>query len=381
MGTMLPAGYSSTRSLADVMPSCLAAIDGDTNTLQLPAVDRIVIVVVDGLGAHNLHARAGHARYLALRLTRSATLTSGFPTTTAAALTTLCTGTLPGVHGMVGYTVLDPANDRVFNQLSGWKGDPDPSQWQRSTTVFQTAAARGVATYAVGPERYRSSSFSAAILRGAQYVGARSIEQRFEAASRILDKRGRSITYLYVPELDMAAHSRGWESDPWRAALEDVDAQSSALARRLAHREAGLITADHGVIDVPARSHVLFDTAHELVEGVRHVAGDPRCLQLHLNPGASETDAARLAARWQEHEGHRAWIATRAQAVEAGWFGPVVDPQVMPRIGNVIVAARGRVAYYDSRTAKATSLAMIGQHGSLTAEESAVPLIGMGDFE
>ncbi|TAM70190.1 MAG: alkaline phosphatase family protein [Microbacteriaceae bacterium] len=378
---MLPAGYSSARSLADVLPSCVAALDGRPNPLQLPAVERAVVIVVDGLGAHSLKARAGHARFLAPRLTRATTMTSGFPTTTVAALTSLCTGTTPGRHGMVGYTVLDPAAGRVFNQLSGWKGEPDPSTWQRCPTVFETAGADGIAAFAVGPERYRSSSFSTAILSGTEYVGAKSIEQRFNAARRILDQRGRSICYLYVPELDVAAHARGWESDAWLATLEELDARVSTFALGLRRHEAALVTADHGVLDVPVASHVFFDTEPDLIDGVRHVAGDPRCLQLHLEPAASDGDAAALAEHWEQSEGARSWVATRAQAVEAGWFGADVDPEVLPRIGDVLVAARTRVAYYDSRTASAQSRAMIGQHGSLTAEELVVPLIGIGGFE
>ncbi|WP_308464729.1 alkaline phosphatase family protein [Rathayibacter soli] len=380
MGTMLPAGYSSARSLADVLPSCVAALAGRPNLLKLPQVDRVVVIVVDGLGSHPLRARAGHARFLASRLTRATTMMSGFPTTTAVALTSLCTGTTPGRHGMVGYTVLDPVADRVFNQLSGWKGDPDPAAWQRCPTVFESAKADRIAAFAIGPERYRSSSFSTAILSGADYVGAKTIEHRFAAARRILDAGGRSISYLYVPELDIACHAHGWQSDAWLAALEEVDSQVAAFAHELKNHEAGLVTADHGVLDVPTTSHVLFDTVPELLEGVRHVAGDPRCLQLHLAADASEAEAAALAARWTHVEGHRAWVATRAQAIEAGWFGANVDPAIVPRIGHLLIAARGRIAYYDSRTATKQSLAMIGQHGSFTVEELAVPLIGVGAF-
>jgi hypothetical protein len=44
------------------------------------------------------------------------------------------------------------------------------------------------------------------------------------------------------------------------------------------------------------------------------------------------------------------------------------------------VAARRRVAYYDSRENNPSGRAMIGQHGSLTPEETRVPLIPLGQF-
>jgi hypothetical protein len=58
-----------------------------------------------------------------------------------------------------------------------------------------------------------------------------------------------------------------------------------------------------------------------------------------------------------------------------------VHPDVLPRIGDVVVAARKRIVYYDSRPLDQAARNMIGQHGSLTAEERIVPLIRLGAFE
>ncbi|MDQ4138163.1 MAG: alkaline phosphatase family protein, partial [Actinomycetota bacterium] len=59
---MLPAAFRARASLADVLPGCLAAISGDESALRLPPVRAAVVVLVDGLGAAALRARAGHAR-------------------------------------------------------------------------------------------------------------------------------------------------------------------------------------------------------------------------------------------------------------------------------------------------------------------------------
>jgi hypothetical protein len=130
------------------------------------------------------------------------------------------------------------------------------------------------------------------------------------------------------------------------------------------------VTADHGVIDVPHEAQVV--VAPELLEGVRHVAGEPRCLQLHLEPGES---AELHAERWRTGEGSRAWVATRSEAVEAGWFGEVAA-EVLPRIGDVLVAARKRVAYYADPEDRGRK--MIGQHGSLSPDELNIPLLRFG---
>ncbi len=84
-----------------------------------------------------------------------------------------------------------------------------------------------------------------------------------------------------------------------------------------------------------------------------------------------------MLERWRATEGGRSWITTREDAIDSGWFGPEVAPEVEPRIGDIIVAARKAIAYYDSRSSAGR---MIGQHGSWTNEESSVPLLRFGAF-
>lgn len=377
---MLPASKTHRLSLADVLPSCFDSVRGRASSLGLPFVDKAVVLLIDGLGARALTARSGHARTLAPLLNKASTIGAGFPTTTAAALATLTTGVAPGEHGLVGYSVLDPANDRVVNQLSGWDDRLDPATWQRAPTVFQLAADEGVSSFVVATERYRSSGFTAAVLRGAEYRAAASIADRMGEARAILDERDRAIVYVYVPELDVAGHSDGWESPLWTERLEEADDAVRGFASSLKRGEGLLVTADHGVLDVPKHAHVLFDAIPGLVDGIRFVAGEPRCLQLYFEPDTGVDTRTATLDRWRASEGERSWIASRDEAIAAGWFGPTVDPEVVPRIGDIIVAARKNIAYYDTRAPNQSGRKMIGQHGSLSPAETAIPLLRFGAF-
>jgi hypothetical protein len=166
-------------------------------------------------------------------LSGSSVIDSGFPTTTAAALATLTTGTAPGQHGMVGYSVLDPANNRVIKQLSGWDAKIDPYTWQPMPTVFERATELGHSAIVIGPERYRDSGFSKAVLRGALYEGASTIADRLERAAEWLAEPGTGIAYVYVPELDVAGHATGAESVEWTNWLEILDAAVRDFAATL----------------------------------------------------------------------------------------------------------------------------------------------------
>ena len=136
-----------------------------------------------------------------------------------------------------------------------------------------------------------------------------------------------------------------------------------------------LVTADHGMVDVPRTGHVLLREGDDLVDGVAAIAGEPRMLHVYAEPGQAES----VLERWRASESGRAWVLARDETITTGLFGRV-DAEVRDRIGDVLIAARGRVAYYDDRLTDKASQRMIGQHGSLTSAERIVPLIRLGAY-
>jgi len=96
------------------------------------------------------------------------------------------------------------------------------------------------------------------MMRGAVYRGAKTISQRFEVTARLLREQS-TLVYLYVPELDQIAHSQGWQSNVWIDRLEEVDSLSRELANTLPKGTGLLLTADHGVVDVPRERQVYLD--------------------------------------------------------------------------------------------------------------------------
>ncbi|MDX2375338.1 alkaline phosphatase family protein [Microbacterium sp. LRZ72] len=375
MSLMLPSPPAGARRLTGILPRLIDMVRAGRSEAGAP-VESAVLVLVDGLGRANLTARAGHARFLTGAMAARDRAVTVFPSTTATALTGLMTGVDAGVHGIVGYRVRHPGSGALVNQLTGWEHDGlDPSSWQRAETLFEAAAVAGARPVVVSRPEYRDSGFTRASFRGAEFVGERDLASRLLRAAQEAARPG-TIVYAYAPELDALGHSHGWESDRWLAALETLDAAMRGFARELTGTTAALVTADHGMVDVPARGHVLLGEGDELLDGVAAVAGEPRMLHLYTEPGRTTTD--QVVDAWRRAEGHRAWILTRAEAVSAGLFGARVDTDVAPRIGDVLVAARGRVAYYDDRLADKGAQRMVGQHGSLTAEETIVPLIPLG---
>ncbi|WOF24516.1 alkaline phosphatase family protein [Microbacterium betulae] len=372
MSFIVPAGPQNARSLTEVAAESLRSLAGEGSWLA-PA-SSVVLVVVDGLGAIQLRGHAGHARRLSGAMTKRDVARSVFPSTTAAALTSTLTGAWPGEHGLVGYRVLDPTRGVLCNQLNGYGREGlDPLTWQRAPTVFERASAEGRPAFAVGRAEYARSGFTSAVLRGAQYVGEDDVRERLRAAYALAAAHAGAIVYCYLPEADKAGHRHGIASDAWVGALEEIDA---AFADAVPRRVGVLVTADHGMVDVPRRRHVLLGHGDPRLDGVALVGGEPRLLHLYLDPGAG---AAEVAGEWRRRSEGQADVSTRDEAIASGLFGDA-DAEVRPRIGDVLVAARGTWAFYDDRETDKRPQDMVGQHGSTTPEETTVPLIRLGAF-
>ena len=374
MTLSLPAAAPGARSLTGVVPQLLAALSG-TSDWFAPARSAIVFTV-DGLGAHNLTARVGQARFLAAQRTKKDVARTVFPSTTASALTSLLTGAEPGEHGIVGYRARVPGTDTVVNQLKGWdEGAIDPGTWQRAEPLMAREAALGRPCFVVTRPEFASSGFTRATTRGAQMHTAASVSERAQLAADLAARHPSALVYVYTPDLDGAGHKHGWQSEQWSAALETVDGAVRDLARALPADVGAVVTADHGMVDVPRHRHLLLADGDPLLEGVRLVGGEPRMLHLYTEDGC----AAAVHQAWTAAESGRSWILSRDEAIDSGLFGRV-DAAVRARIGDVLVAARGGVAYYDDRVADKAGQKMIGQHGSLSPEETVVPLIRLGAF-
>ncbi|HEY8719262.1 alkaline phosphatase family protein [Pengzhenrongella sp.] len=341
-------------------------------TLGLPTVKRACVVLVDGLGHRNLTERSGHAPFLRSLLADGQVLTAGFPSTTAASIGLFGTGTGPGRTGMVGYTARNPSTGDLANLVS-WDGAGDPHEWQREPTIFEQVAAAGIPVTSVGPGKFAGSGLTTAALRGGGYHRAERLDDRIDAT--VYELMGPALVYLYWGEVDKVGHHHGWGSWQWGEEVGALDRELARLERALPPDTLLVVTADHGMVDVDRSRRWDVATTPALSDGVELVAGEPRALHVHTRAG-SPGGADAVVARWRATLGASAIVATRDEAVAAGWFGPVSE-HVRPVLGDVVVAMTGRATVVDSRTQSAASMSLVGVHGSFTPEEMYVPLLAV----
>ena len=362
-------GEGTLSDLANSLIASLGVRDAP-NPLGLSAARRACLLIVDGLGWELLRAHQAAAPFLSELTTTGRALTAGFPATTVTSLSSLGTGLPPGRHGMLGYQVAVPGQDRLLNGLR-WDEQVDPVKWQPAPTIYQRAAAAGIDAYRVAARGLEKTGFSLAAMRGAAYRAADSLGALVAQASWALAGSDRALVTVYHADLDGTGHVFGSQSEAWSYQLAHVDKLAEQLASSLPAGTALYVTADHGMVDAGPDERIDVDVLPGLRDGVALLGGEPRARHVYAVPGA----AADVLATWQGVMGGQVWVASREEAIDAGWFGPV-DERFAPRIGDVVAAPAGSWAIVATK-AEPLESSLEGMHGSLTPGDQFVPLLSV----
>jgi hypothetical protein len=368
-------------SLAEVVPGLLSGmgVEGLGDPLGLAGPRRAIVLLVDGLGWMWVQERADLLPFLAEQGGRS--IDSPCPSTTVTGIGTLGTGLAPGQHGLVGYTLPGWQSARRLNLLS-WKyetagADPvdalietPPETLQPRETMFDVATRHGIDATAVLRREYTSTGLTRAALRGARTMAASGLTGTLDAAVAAATSGDRTLVYANHGDVDRAGHGHGPETEPWEAAVIEVDEQLERIAADLPADVDLYVTAGHGMVDVPPDGYLELADEPDLMAGVVVLAGEPRFRSLRVREGSTND----VVTVWREHAGHRFEVVTREEAIEAGWFGPAVRPEVQASLGEVLVLPRGLSAAVH-RDLDPQWWRLSGHHGSLTRPEVEVPLV------
>lgn len=339
----------------------------------------LVLWLIDSLGTEPLRALAPAS---ALAAAIRGEVEAVFPSSTAPTITMLATGRSPAAHAVPEWFLWFDELGAIYRSLPLDARDPacglapvvDASALYPQASLTVSAVRR---CYAVLPGDIAHSAFSRYAQAGARRLAFGDEESFIGAITAAIDaSRDGCYVFAYVDAFDQTAHEFGVESGEAQALLRRLDRWFERLAAQLASRGALLaVTADHGVIDVPAERRFQLDAFGAIAECLdRPLCGGPRTPFAYVKT-ARQNDFARVVERsLGEH-----FVAVPSSGLAAaGWFGPEAPhPRLLARIGTHVLLPRSDAYLFDLLPGERRS-ALIGVHGGMSSAELRVPLILAG---
>lgn len=397
-----------TYGFAQLPNTIRALLTGETGPGRLPPktlahlptrYDRVILLLIDAFGWRFLQRTYDSYPFLKRIVGEGVVskLTSMFPSTTAAHLTTIHSGLPVGASGVYEWFFYEPTLDTIISPLIfSYAGDKDPGTLKTAgihprtlfprRTLYQDLNRYGIKSYAFQHRSYAHSPASEALVDGARIVPYSSLAEALTNLTALaLQETGRAYFYLYYDAFDTTCHLYGPESPHINA---EIDVLLFALERLFHGALAGklkntllLITADHGQVEVSPETTTYLNQAVPALEGwlKRNLkgqllvpAGSARDMFLHIKPECIDDAFASL----ERHLDGRAEVYRVPDLIAQGFFGPDISQAFLDRVGDLVVLPyRGQaVWWYEKGRFEQT---FQGHHGGLTCEESETILMAL----
>jgi predicted AlkP superfamily pyrophosphatase or phosphodiesterase len=324
-------------------------------------------------------------------------ITSQFPSTTAAHVTTFSTGQVVGEHGVYEWQYYEPVVDEViYPLLFSFVGEKQrdslrdayvsPDDILPGHTFYMDLEAAGIPTYSFIPREYITTAYNQMMARGTHPTGARTMAEALVTLKRkVKDVDGPALFYFYTPGIDSLAHQFGPFSFQ---SLAEADATLTLLDKFLFHPLRGqddtliVISADHGQVRVDYRTTFYINLQPEFQElrcylranrrgQILLPGGSPRDMFLYVQ----EEYVGRAQNLLRKMLGGRADVYRIEQLIDAGLFGTTEPSEAfLSRVGNLVILPRGdeTVWWYEKGISE---LKLSGLHGGLSRDEMEIPLI------
>jgi hypothetical protein len=352
--------------------------------------DAVVLFLVDGFG-WRFFERFQEAPFLK-RIARAGTiekLTSQFPSTTAAHLTTIHTGLPVGASGIYEWYIYEPALDRIiapllFSHAGTRERDTlkaakvDPAVVYPHGMFYSELKQMGVVPYVFGVRDYTPSTFSRAVMAGAEMLRFLTLPEALINLGLLLEKQTRpAYVHLYFDKIDSISHDYGPGAPQTEAEIESFLLIMENYFERVfkGKRILFLMTADHGQVDVNPKTTIYLNTDRRFKGMERFIkasrsgqllipAGSARDMFLHVKDDLLDETQTFLTKRLEG----KADVVQVAALTEAGYFGTEISSRFRERVGNLVILPypNETVWWYEKDRFEQR---FYGHHGGLTVQE------------
>jgi predicted AlkP superfamily pyrophosphatase or phosphodiesterase len=399
-------------SLYNIIPTIFKLFGLDLGKKTLPDeiykkyIDKnqkIVLFLTDGFGYEQCKEVSQDVPFLEKLLgdNRIYPITSVFPSTTAASLTTLATGLTPQEHGLFEWNLYIKEIDQIIQTLPfsklGKKAKANellsegvsPEILLDRKTIYEQLLNFGIKSYLFSNEAFNKSAYTAVSSIGANRITYRSFSDLIINLRNFLNEsEGPLFCYVYWPNIDTESHVYGPKSEqPFLETKIFFDTLQEFLVKGLKQKALSetlfLLTADHGQITVNPKKTIYLNTDEKLHSFLEVSGNSKRILPFgsardcFLMNKSEKLDEA--ITHLNEKYGKYALILKTDEMIKAGLFGSGESSErFLRRVGNVMILPyKNNTIWYEH--VKGEPFRYLGHHGGLSEEEMLIPF-GIAKF-
>ena len=358
--------------------------------------DAVVLFLIDGFGWQFFEKFQGMP--FLKRLTERGKvekLTSQFPSTTAAHVTTIHTGLPVGKSGVYEWFYFEPQLDCIIAPLLfSYAGDEKRDTLKGKIkarnlfprqTLYQDLEMLGVVSHVFGVRDYTPSSYSNVVTDGAKLNSFKTLAEALVNLGKLLETPKKpTYVHFYFDKIDSLCHEYGPTALQTEAEIEAFLLMMEYFFERVftgKQKVLFLWTADHGASKVDPKTTIFLNKDKRFRGMERFIksnrsgellipAGSARDMFLYIKDELLEEAQEFLKTRLEG----KAEVVRTEWLVENGYFGPEISPQFRARAGNLVILPYQyeSVWWYEKDRFEQR---FYGHHGGLTPQEMEIPLI------
>ncbi len=369
-------------SIVNLMSSIAAHFGTQNQYRQLAHLKKtrfkknILLIVLDGIGYNYLMQMLQGTLFEKRKINK---ITSVFPSTTAAAITTYLTGAAPQQHAATGWfmhlreigAVCMPL--RFMPRFGGAGLEEDGyivSDFLQAEPFTQGMDSKN---FAIIPRNISGSQYSEFFFGNSQTSGYRTMTGFTRQVKKALKtkKRKKKFIYAYVPFFDTVSHELGNGSIEAYLQFREIEAAIRPIIRS-AKDTTILITSDHGMIDADEK-HTIFLSDHPRFREclTQPLCGEPRCAFCYVH----RAKTSQFISYYKKHFKKKADLISSEKLISENYFG-LFNPhkELIHRIGDFALIAKKNYCFSDSLLGEEPRM-LIGNHGGISEDEIFVPLV------
>ncbi len=357
----------------------------------------VVLFVIDGFGWSLFNELCGKNLLPKELLEKSviSQMTAQFPSTTAAALTSIHTGMPVEETGIYEWFYYEKIVDAIISPLlfsvppdktrnSLLEKNIDPKKIFPFSTFYQYLNAKNIKSSVFTPQAFKPSVYNDTLLEGAKGLWYENVEDGLNTLVKgINEEKDKSYNLFYFDKIDSIGHKKGpLSQESIDEAAGFLSKVNSYLGQLTTQNETLIIfTADHGQIDINPEKTIYLD---KLMPGLESKlltnklgkplipAGGCRDMFLYIKPEYLESCYEDLTLKLNKI----AVVYKTTDLVSMRFWQNKLNISLLnERVGNIVIIPNDEnLVWWNNREAQFT-IKHIGHHGGLSKEEMLIPFI------